>query len=166
MSPPKRYRPKPTSTEQIEPVCPRCQSPMTQTFEEIYNQGTSNAIIKGEYFSNNWGVYRGRGQSMTQLARHCAPPQWRKPGEALQGLAILIAILGICLAFAMIFILGTAGFYFFLLSLLIANSIAGLLAYQGHRINQQANAKNYAALDVWLTLWHCRKCGHDFSIKP
>ena len=166
MSPPKRYQPKLTSIKQIDLVCPRCQSTMTQTFEEIYNQGTRNAIIKGEYFSNQWGVYRGHGHSMTQLARQCAPPQWRKPGEALQGLAIPIAISGICLAFAMIFILGIAGYSFFLLSLLVANTIAGLLAYQGRRINQRANAKNYAALDAWLTMWHCRKCGHDFSIKP
>ena len=115
----------------INTTCPRCQSTMTQTFQEIYNQGTSNAIIKGDYFSDRWGVYRGHSQSTTQLARQCAPPRWRKPGEALQGLAIPIAILGIFLAFTMIFILGTSGFSLFLLSLLVANTIAGLLAYQG-----------------------------------
>lgn len=149
----------------IDTTCPCCQSPMTQTFKEIYNQGTSNAILKGDYFSDRWGVYRGHVQSMTQLARQCAPPRWRKPGEALQGLAIAIAMMGIFLAFVMIFILGTSGYSLFLLSLLAANAIAGLLAYQGRRINKRAAPQNYAALAIWRKMRHCRQCGHDFRVE-
>lgn len=146
--------------------CPKCASENIQKFSEIYNIGTSHLKVPGGN-----GIERIDGKDVwvslpdkkyiqrTNSAIKTAPPvlDTGEKSSAVYWVTLFI--------FAFI----SLNYKFFILpTVIISIPILYITSsrQRSNEIRKSERTKKYnEEMEVWRKMWHCNKCGYDFSLE-
>jgi hypothetical protein len=152
--------------------CPRCASPNVQSFEVIYEMGTSDMGSNSVGFAPGVGMVFGAtsGTQRTRAALNASPPARRDLTGPV--LAIILGV-GIVLFAGLVILTGLGSgdrrgdslaqvFSCFLFVLLVGIGILIAGISSAKSVNKW-NTFEYPRLrETWLRSFRCLKCGHEF----
>jgi hypothetical protein len=152
--------------------CPRCSSTNVQSFEVIYEMGTSHVDSNSVGFAPGVGMVFGAtsGTQRTRAALHAAPPVRRD----MTGPVIAIVLGAGTVLFAGLVMLAGLGsgdwpgdslaqvFSCFLFVLVVGVLILIGGISSAKEVSKWNKLKYPLLRDTWLRSFRCLKCGHEF----
>jgi hypothetical protein len=135
-------------------ICPKCGSDRVQSFEAVHSGGTSTFAARAQGSHDLVGYVETTGQSSTQQAMLCAPPQKLQTFKIGLGIPFLGLMAGLLLT---IFKVGDL-----VLSIVLVASLAAGIWYIQHAIRFN-NGVYPGLLTAWRRKWLCQACHHQFE---
>ena len=139
-------------------TCFKCQSDNTQSFEMVYNAGTSFGNINVNSYSSDegFGFSGGSVSHQTVLASQLAPPE--KPEWTIAQLIVIPALL-LFGCFALWNFLGL------IVAVVIGGGISFLFLYLIEREVKKKTPIYETAYARWKRAWICLRCGATWQLK-
>lgn len=135
--------------------CPRCGSDQVRSFEAVYSGGTSTFSARSRGSHDLVGYVDTSGQSSTEQAKLCTPPQKLQTFKVGCGIPFLGLILG--------FLLQVMKVGEVVLGVVLLGSLALGIWFIQHAV--RFNSKVYPGLlAAWQRKWLCQSCHHQFEI--
>lgn len=151
--------------------CPRCHSENAQSFQMIYQSGTSTGTYSGVSYGHNVGVIGTGGSSRSQnlLARQLAPPRMRGIGSgAIISAGFGAGLTGLFLLIVSIFIgsygLPTLAIITLFVAAVAAISVCILILMYFSKITNKQNELIKIEIEKWQHSWMCLKCGNTWYV--
>lgn len=151
-----KQRRNPSSAE-----CPKCNSNETNSFEMVYQTGTSSGVGVGVGVGAGGKVMLGVGASTnkTLLAKKVAPPA--KPTKTPFWI-IGYFVFSLLSSLPIVFLWNSLGFWSFAIGFLLGGGGFVAILLLGDRVITKETSEYESNFRKWKLNWMCLKCGKEF----